>query len=221
VDIYEVMRTNAAIRSYTDEPVAAEVLHRILDHARFAPTGGNRQGHRVIVIEDPELRRRLRDLYVLGWREYQAQVAVGLVPFAPVGGRAVDVESARRRASPLRFADHLDEVPVMLIVVVDLSVVSVTDNGLGRQSIVGGGSVYPFVQNLLLAARNEGLGGVLTTVICREEPTVKELLGIPDGHAVAGLVALGHPRRPRTRLRRQPVETFTTVDRFDGPPFTT
>ena len=224
MDLYEAMRTSAAIRSYTDEPVAPEVLHRILDHARFAPTGGNRQGHRVIVIEDPERRRRLRDLYVVGWREYQAHVAVGLVAFAPVGGTwdgpAIDLEAARRREAPYRFADHLDEVPVMLVVVVDLGVLSVTDNGLGRQSIVGGGSVYPFVQNILLAARNEGLGGVMTTVICREEPAVKDLLGIPEGFAVAGLVALGHPRRPRTRLRRQPVEAFTTVDRFDGPPFT-
>ena len=224
MDLYEAMRTSAATRSYTDEPVAPEVLHRILDHARFAPSGGNRQGQHVIVVEDPPIRRRLRELYVLGWREYMAHSAVGLVAFAPVDGTwegpAVDLEAARRRESPAHFPDHLEDVPVMLVVVVDLGVLAVMDNGLGRQSIVGGGSVYPFIQNILLAARNEGLGGVLTTAICREEPAVKAILGIPDGHAVAGLVALGHPRRPRTRLRRQPVEDFTTIDRFDGTPFT-
>ena len=224
MDLYEAMRTTPATRSFLDEPVPPETLHRILDHARFAPSGGNRQGWRIIVVDDPESRRRLRDLYVLGWREYMAHRAVGLVPFAPVNGTwdgpAIDLEEARRREAPYRFADHLDTVPVMLVVVVDLGAVAVMDNGLGRQSIVGGGSVYPFVHNVLLAARQEGLGGVITTVLCREEPAAKELLGIPDGHAVAALVALGRPRRPLTRLTRLPVEEFTTVDRFDGNPFT-
>jgi nitroreductase len=224
VDVYEAMRTTPATRSFLDEPVPPETLHRILDHARFAPSGGNRQGWRVVVVEDPASRRRLRDLYVLGWREYTAHLAEGLVPFAPVGGTwegpAVDLEAARRRESPHPFADNLDTVPVMLVVVVDLGAVAVMDNGLGRQSIVGGGSVYPFIHNILLAARNEGLGAVMTTAICREEPAVKELLGIPDGHAVAGLVALGRPRRPATRLTRLPVEAFTSVDTFDGPAFT-
>ena len=223
MELYEAMRTTPATRSFLGEPVPPETVHRILDHARFAPSGGNRQGWRVIVVEDAEVRRRLRDLYVLGWREYSAHVAAGLVPFAPVGGTwdgpAIDLEAARRREAPYRFADHLHTVPVMLVVVVDLGALAVTDNGLGRQSIVGGGSVYPFVHNVLLAATKEGLGGVMTTVICREEPAVKEVLGIPDGHAVAALVALGRPRRPLTRLERLPVEEFTTVDRFDGDAF--
>jgi nitroreductase len=93
------------------------------------------------------------------------------------------------------------------------------DNGLDRQSIIGGGSIYPFCHNLLLAARNEGLGGVLTSVLMREEPAVRELLGIPDGFAVAGLMALGHPQKVITKLRRDPVEQFTVTDRFDGPTF--
>jgi nitroreductase len=103
--------------------------------------------------------------------------------------------------------------------VVELSQLAVVDNGLDRQSIVGGASVYPFCHNVLLAARDAGLGGVITTVLCRQEPAVKELLGIPDGHALAALVALGHPVREITRLRRAAVEEFTSVDRFDGEPF--
>lgn len=225
MELRDVMRTTPATREFTDAPVSDGVLHGILDAARFAPSGGNRQGWHVIVVRDTETRRRLRDLYVLGWRVYMAHVMAAKVPFAPGDdgrwhGPAVDLDEARRTEAPNRFADRLDEVPVMLVVTVDLRALAVTDNGLDRQSIVGGGSIYPFTHNILLAARDAGLGGVMTTVICRQEPAVKDLLGIPEPFAVAGLVALGQPVKEITRLRRDPVEAFTTVDRFDGAAFT-
>jgi nitroreductase len=218
------MRTTGAVREFTDEPVPDAVLHEVLDAARFAPSGGNRQAWHVVVLRDADVRRRIRDLYVLGWREYTAHVRAGLVPFAPgPDGRwsqpAVDLPRARRTPAPMPFADHLDAVPVLLLVVVDLQQLAVLDNGLGRQSIVGGGSVYPFVHNVMLAARDAGLGGVMTTVLCRQEPAVRELVGLPEGYGVAALVALGHPVRQPTRLRRAPVPEFTTVDRFDGAAF--
>ncbi|MCU1487052.1 MAG: nitroreductase [Actinomycetia bacterium] len=224
MDLREVMRTTPATREFTDEPVSDEVLHAVLDVARFAPSGGNRQGWQVIVLQDPEVRRQIRDLYVLSWREYMAHVHAGLVAFAPIDdgkwtGPAVDLDKARATPSPMPFADHLDEVPVLLLLVVELGALAVLDNGLDRQSIVGGGSIYPFGHNILLAARDVGLGGVMTTALARQEPAVKALLGIPDTHALAGLIALGHPKKVVTKLRRAEVEEFTTVDRFDGPPF--
>jgi nitroreductase len=94
----------------------------------------------------------------------------------------------------------------------------VTDRDLDRCSVVGGASVYPFVHNLLLAARNQGLGGVLTTFLAASEPEAAPLLGLPDHQAVVAMVGLGTPVHQPTRLRRRPVEAFTTVDRFDGPP---
>jgi nitroreductase len=224
MELYDAMRTTPATRAFTSEPVAPEVVHRMLDHARFAPSGGNRQGWRVIVAEDPEVRRRLRDLYTLSWREYVAHVADGKVPFAPGpdgrwSGPAVDLEAARATPAPNEFGDNLHTVPVLLVLCVELGALAVTDNGLDRQSIVGGASVYPFAHNLLLAARNEGLGGVMTTVICRQEPAVRELLGLPGGVAVAGVLAIGHPEREVTRLSRRPVEELAVVDRWDGRPF--
>jgi nitroreductase len=224
MELYDVMRTTPAARDFTDEPVDDAVVHRILDHARFAPSGGNRQGWRVIVVRDPETRRRVRELYQLGWQEYMAHVDRGLVPFAPAdGGRwtgpAVDLERARATPRPFPFADRLEHVPVMLVLCAELGALAVTDNGLDRQSIVGGASVYPFAHNVLLAARNEGLGGILPTVLVRQEPAVRALLGIPPAFAVAGLIALGRPARVITRLRRRPVPDFTFVDRFGGPPF--
>lgn len=224
MDLYEVMRTTPATREFTDDPVPDATLFRILDHARFAPSGGNRQSWRVIVVKDRETRIRLRELYQLGWREYVAHGRAGLTPFAPIDGErwtgpAVDLDEARRTPAPLPFADHLEDVPVMLVVTARLADLAVMDNGLGRQSIVGGGSVYPFGHNVLLAARNEGLGGVMTTVLVREEAAAKELLHIPEGTVIAGLIALGKPAKHITKLRRTPVEEFVTVDRFDGEPF--
>jgi|SRR5918997_151657 nitroreductase len=226
MELYEVMRTAPATRAFTDEPVSDEALSRILDHARFAPSGGNRQGWRVVVVKDPQIRRRIRDLYRLGWREYMAHVEAGLVPFAPTDhgrwtGPEVDLERARQVPRPNAFADGLHKAPVLLVLVAQLSALACLDNGLDRQSIVGGASIYPFAQNILLAARNEGLGGVLTSALVRQEPEVRQLLGLPEGFALAGLIVLGHPKRQITKLSRRPVEDFAFVDRFGGASFTT
>jgi nitroreductase len=224
MELQEVMRTTPSTREFTSEPVSDDVVRHILDVARFAPSGGNRQAWHVIVLEDPQIRRRIRELYVVSWREYMAHVRAGLVAFAPLDhgrwtGPAVDLEQARATPAPLAFSDHLDEAPVLLLLVVELAGLAVLDNGLDRQSIIGGASVYPFAHNVLLAARDAGLGGVMTTVLAREEPAVKELLGIPAGYALAALLALGHPAKLVTKLSRAAVEEFTTVDRFDGRAF--
>jgi len=225
VELYDAMRTTPATRAFTDEPVDDAVLYRMLDNARFAPNGGNRQGWRVIILRDQATRTRIRELYQLGWREYTEHVRRGLVPFAPRErgrwpGPAIDLAAAREIPAPNDFGDNLEHVPVLLLIVAELGALATVDNGLDRQSIIGGGSIYPFCHNLLLAARNEGLGGVLTSVLARQEPAVRELLGVPVGFAVAGLMALGHPQKVITKLRRDPVDQFTVIDRFDGPTFT-
>jgi nitroreductase len=225
MELREAMSTTPATRKFADEPVPDEVVHAVLDVARFAPSGGNRQGWQVILLKDAQVRRRIRELYVLAWREYTAHVREGKVPFAPderghYAGPVVDLELARATPAPLSFADHLDEVPVLLLVVVELSQLAVVDIDLDRQSIVGGASVYPFCHNVLLAARDAGLGGVMTTVLARQETAVRDLLGIPEGWALAALLALGRPATRVTKLTRAPVEGFTSVDRFDGRPFT-
>ncbi|MFI9380699.1 nitroreductase family protein [Kutzneria sp. NPDC052558] len=224
MELYEAMRTTPATREFTEEPVSDEVLRRMLDNARFAPNGGNRQGWRVLVLKDPAARLKIRELYQLGWREYVAHVREGLVPFAAKDngrwtGPAVDLAQARETPAPDAFGDNLEHVPALLLVLAEFGALATVDNGLDRQSIVGGGSIYPFCHNLLLAARNEGLGGVITSVLIRQEPAVKRLLGIPDGFGVAALIAIGHPRKVITKLRRAAVEDFTVVDRFDGSPF--
>jgi len=221
-DLEAVMRKSGAVRAFTDEAVPDVEIWAVLDAARFAPSGGNRQGWAVIVIKDPRLRRTIRDHYVLGWREYMAHVHAGLIPFAPGSTGiwnepAVDLVAARSVAQPNPFADSLEAVPVMLLIAVHLTQLAVTDNGLGRQSIVGGASIYPFVQNIILAANARGLGGVVTTVLSREEEPLRAVLHLPKPWAIAAMVALGRPTRPIRRLARRPVSEFTTIDRFDGP----
>lgn len=225
MELYDAMRTTPATRTFTEEPVDDAVLYRMLDNARFAPNGGNRQGWKVIILKDPAIRTRIRELYQLGWREYTEHGRQGLVPFAPKDngrwtGPAIDLAAAREIPAPNEFGDNLERVPALLLILAELGALAAVDNGLDRQSIIGGGSIYPFCHNLLLAARNEGLGGVLTSVLARQEPAVLELLGIPTGYGLAGLLALGHPVKVITKLRRSPVEDFTVLDRFDGPVFT-
>ena len=108
---------------------------------------------------------------------------------------------------------------VLLVFCVELATLAITDKDLDRPSVIGGGSIYPFVQNVLLGCRNEGLGTALTTLLAAEEPEVAEMLGIPAGFAVAALVPVGWPvpERQYTRLNRNPVEHFAFADRWDNP----
>jgi nitroreductase len=224
MELREALRTTGAVREFTDAPIERATISAILDDARFAPSGGNRQSWHVIVVEDRERRRRVRDAYLDAWHDYVAHSLAGLVPFSPLADqRDRDLASAQRSAAeaasrPEGFAERLDEVPVMLVVTADLSVLAAVDRDLDRYTMAGGASVYPFVWQIVLAARDRGLGGVMTTMAIRNEPDVAFALGVPDGHAVAAVVALGHPMSRLTRLRRRAVSEFATIDSFDGAP---
>jgi len=229
VELIETLRTTGAVREFTAEPVSDDVLARVLDTARFAPSGGNRQGWQVVVVQDPDTRRALRDLYLGGWYEYLAIMMAGLTPWAPVTDREAEARAmagAPRMAEQAAdqrggMAEHLDEVPVLLALFADLKALAAVDRDHDRYTFAGGASVYPFAWNLLLAAREEGLAGVITTMPIRREAQVKELLGAPDHLALAAVIALGHPVHQPRRLRRVAVTEFAHVDRLDGRPFGT
>lgn len=216
MDLYDAMRTTFAARNFTGEPVPDEVLHRILDHARFAPSGGNRQGWHVIVVRDQAKRTALGPLIEPTFKRYLAEVRAGANPWNTVEPAAVDQSDIDATRIPPGFIDGLVHAPVLLLVTVDLSVVAAMDQHLPRIGVVPGASVYPFVWNILLAARNEGLGGVLTTFLVAQEPKAKALFGIPTTHALAAMVPIGKPVKQLTRLTRKPVAAFATVDGFNG-----
>ena len=169
MELYDVMRTTGAVRQFTGEPLPDEVLERILDNARFAPSGGNRQGVRVIAVRDMrDSRATLAELTAPGAQSAtSAQIANGEAPWNPLAARAV---STTRRSTPTDGAQrrrrHAARTPRWCwSFCLDLGVVAAFDQDLDRIGVISGASVYPFVWNVLLAARNEGFGGVLTTMV--------------------------------------------------------
>ena len=221
MELNDALRTTGAVRDFTDQAVDDAVLARVLDTARFAPSGANAQAWRIVVVKDPDKRRRLRDSYLRGSKDYLAMVTAGLRPWAPTNDRDAEAAAlaAENVAAPGGLAEHFDEAPVLLALFADLSMLAAVDRDADRYTFAAGASIYPFAWSVLLAAHDEGLGGVITTIAIREEEKVKALLDAPDPLALAAVIALGYPvRRPR-RLRRQPVASFVSVDSIDGPIF--
>lgn len=219
MELYDVMRTAFAAREFTDDPVPDAVLWRILDNARFAPSGGNRQGAHIIVVRDRQIRRRLGELGTVAARRYFAQLQAGENPWNSIHPSKVPQDVIDRTEIPDTFVAPIMNAPVVLVFSVNLTVVAAIDQDLDRVGLAGGASVYPLVWNVLLAARGEGYGGTITTMAIAAEEQVRQLLGIPEGHAVAAVVPLGKPVRRLTKLRRRPVAEFVTQGRFDGPAF--
>ena len=216
MELAEVLRTNPSIRAFTDAPVPDEVVAELLDVARFAPSGGNRQPWHVAVIRDRSLRRALADLCGPVWSAYLAEGMAGVTPFNVVD-RPDAVTPLGPQPNPV--LDEIEDVPVVLVVAADLAAIAMMDADLPRPALTGGASVYPFVHSILLAARDRGLGGVMTTFLARAEQEARPLLRLPDTWAVASMVCLGEPVRRPTKLSRKAVREFATVDRFDGPAF--
>jgi nitroreductase len=216
MDLFEAIRCAPTSRRFTEDRVPREALVRALDAARFAPSGGNRQGWRVIVVEDERRRVALRDLYLPSWRAYLEQTGGAQMLADPDSFDAKSVRMVRRADD---YAAGLDRVPVHLVVGVRLEDLAVTDAGLPRQSIVGGASVYPFAQNLLLALRAEGLGAAMTTLLVPAEADVKRLLEIPEEVALAAHIGVGYRAEEwPSRLSRKPVEEFAFAETY-GEPF--
>ncbi|HET9501406.1 MAG TPA: nitroreductase family protein [Marmoricola sp.] len=218
MELYDVMRTTAAVRDFTADPLPDDVLHRILDNARFAPSGGNRQGTQIVVVRDGATRERLVEVTEPGARRYHAHRAAGETPWSAYTPSAVTEEQVAQTAVPASVTVPIRTAAVVLVVCVDLRAVAALDRDLDRVGLVGGASVYPLVWNMLLAARNEGFGGTITTMAIAEEPALKELLGIPDPYAVAAVVPLGKPVKQLTRLSRAPVEELTHLEHWGGGP---
>ena len=219
MDLLSALRSTGAARSFPDEPVTDETVHAILETARFAPSGGNRQGWRVAVVKDGALRRQMGELMQGVWDEYMAAASGGRTPFTVVAAGNYSEPRVVAGGRPNPVIADIEHHPVVLVIAVDLSLVAMMDQGLSRPPLTGGASLYPFCWSILLAARAFGVGGVLTTFLSRKEPEAGAVLGLPAGWAIGAVIVLGHPVHQPTRLTRRPVEAFATVDRFDGEAF--
>ena len=211
------MRTTFAARAFTDEPVPDAMLLRILEHARFAPSGGNRQPWRVVVVRDPVTREALVPLIAPTMRRYVAQVQAGEQPWNTIDPTRLTAAEIAAAPVPDGLIRNVTDAPVLLLVFADLSCVASFDSELERIGVISGASIYPFVWNILLAARNEGLGGTLTTFAAAAEPAVQALVGVPAHFAFSALLPIGRPLRRLTKLTRKPVDDFVRLERWDGP----
>ncbi len=222
-DAATLLRTTGAVREFTGRPVTRAEVARILDLARFAPSGGNQQPWHVVTVEAPAVRAALGECIVAAAKEYVTLRAAGQRPFGLTahgrwpGPGPVDLAAARAADLDAPAFTGLAHAPAVLAVLVELGKLAAMDAELDRHGVVAGASIYPFCWQILLAARLEGLGGVLTTFAVRHEPTALAALGAPPGWALAAVVALGEPVHRPTRLRREPVTAFATVDGFAGP----
>jgi nitroreductase len=219
MELYDVMRTTFAGREYTGDPIPDATLYRILDHARFAPSGGNRQGWKVIVVRDPATRAALARLTEPAAKRYIAQVQNGENPWNTIDPPRVDAATIERTPPAPRLTEPvLNGAAVVLVICVDLKVVASTDQYLKRVGVISGASIYPFAWNVLLAARHEGFAGTITTLAVAEEPRIQSLLGIPSHVAVAAVMPLGRPVKALTKLTRKPVSEFAMLERWGGAP---
>ncbi|MEM9610743.1 MAG: nitroreductase family protein [Actinomycetota bacterium] len=212
-ELYEAMSTLRAVRRLRPDPIPDESLERVLQAACWAPTGGNQQPWKVIVVTDPDTKAGLQAIYRPEWQQYSANF------MQRFEGQPDEVVAQWKKvlAAGDFLADHLHEAPVLLMFCANPAAMAITDAKLDRISMVGGGSVYPAVQNAMLACVAEGLGCTLTTLHCFHEPEVKELLDIPDSWATVAMVPIGYPvgtghgpisRRPPAKMAAR--ESFGT-----------
>ncbi|MEX0781809.1 MAG: nitroreductase family protein [Dehalococcoidia bacterium] len=199
-DVFEVIGTQRAMRRLKPDPVPEELIKKLIWAATRAPSGGNTQPWRFLVVTDKEKRKALGALYLDGWNRY---VKAGYTD-RPALPPEQEAAQARTLASAQYLADHLHDVPVHII--------PCTWKLEVNTGIASGSSIYPAIQNLMLAARALGLGTALTTIHRWNEEKVKELLGVPESAETAALIPVGWPKGKFGAGPRLPVEAVTYWD---------
>ena len=213
MNLYDAMSTLRAVRRLRTDPIPDDVLQRVLQAACWAPTGGNMQPWKVVVVTDPALKEGLKDIYQPQWLRYR----VGYVE--RLDSQPSEVAEPGRRALKAgdHLAEHMHEAPALLVFCANPKAMAITDAKLDRISMVGGGSVYPAVQNAMLACVAEGLGCTLTTLHCLSESDVKELLDIPESWATVALVPIGYPvGRGHGPITRKGPEAMAAANSFNA-----
>ena len=211
VDLYDGLMTTRAMRRFSREPVGTDEVERILRAAQQAPSGGNIQPWQFVVVTDDDGRAWLGDLYRRAYARYEAALMAGLPEFRSDDDREAWERTVR---ASRHLADHLGEVPVIVLVCMPDISMSVRDDDGEMDVGTPFASVYPAVQNLLLAARSMGIGGLITTVHRIHHDEVRGHFGIPDGQQVVALVPLGRPTGRFGVARRRPVDRVTHWDHW-------
>jgi len=202
-DLFEIMATTRSMRRLKPDPVPPELIRKILDAGVCAPSGGNMQRWRFLVVRDPGIKRTVGAYYKRAWDEV---VSPRYRTGEPAPGTSP--ERFQRMLDAAQYlADHIHEAPVWIVPCM----------GGGTPTRTSGSSVYPAVQNMLLAARALGLGATLTTLYLQFEKEVEAALGLPaDVHSYA-LLPIGYPIGRFGPVRRAPLADVVYEDRWGQP----
>ncbi|TAK20679.1 MAG: nitroreductase [Chloroflexota bacterium] len=203
-DLIDAMYTNRSIRRFHPDPVPDHVVAKLIEAATRAPNGRNAQPWRFIVVRDPEMRQRVGEVYREAWDHYSPPSRLAAV---------TDPRERKRVEGAYHLGATMGTEPPLLIVVC-----SECEPAAGSDGRHGSGAtVFPAIQNLLLAARAYGLGGCMTTIHRFREEKLKEVLGIPENIDTYAIVPLGRPAEKFGPLRRRPVSEVAYADRWGAP----
>jgi nitroreductase len=209
-DVFHIMYTCRSIRRLKPDPVPDELIYRVLDAGIRAPSGGGVQAWRFVVVTDPEIKRQIAELYQRGWRIAEQRYAQA--------GASLSEDKNMRAAAYL--AEHLAEAPVLLFACLRARRIHAerlaAANATNFLRIIGG-SIYPAVQNILLACRALGLGATLTSITTQYEDEVKAILGLPEQITTYALIPIGYPMGHFGPVTRVPVEQVTWHNRYGTP----
>lgn len=211
MDLYDGLLTTRAMRRFSTEPVDRLDIEACLRAAVQAPSGGNIQPWQFVVVDDPAIREQLAVLYRRCYNRYEkAMLPTAVALRTPEDGASF----ARTVAAAHHLAEHFAEVPVIVAVCVAGIDLTLTDEEgpLDIGSVLG--SVFPAIQNFILAARTRGLGTSLTTVHRIEQQACRDILGVPERQQIVALLPVGHPLGKWGTARRRPAETVTSWNRW-------
>ncbi len=211
MDLYHGIMTLKAIRRFTDEPVTDEEIEKCLRAAIQAPNGGNIQPWQFLVITDPQVKTAVGDIYRRAYDRYEPRVAAAT---PPARSEEAALSQAKVRASSRYLADHIGEAPAMVAFLMPNISMTLQDDEGDLDVGTPFASIYPAVQNFMLAARSMGIGTTLTTVYRIYQQEVRDLLGIPERYEIIALVPMGRPQGHFGVAPRRPVESLTHWNRF-------
>ena len=213
MDMYEGILTTRAMRRFTDEPVTDDEVMACIRAAVQGPSGGNIQPWQFLVLTDPGLRARVGVVYRRAYERYEAALLASL---GEPGFRSPEDESSWNRtlAASRHLAAHLGDAPVIVLVLMPAISMTLTDAKGDLDVGTPYASVYPAVQNLMLAARSMGIGSVLTTVYRIDQGAVQDLVGVPGQFEIVALVPLGRPSGRFGTARRRPPSAVTHWNAF-------
>jgi nitroreductase len=202
-DLFEIIRTTRSMRRLKPDPVPNELIHKILEAGVCAPSGGNMQRWAFLVVRDPAVKKTVAAYYKRAWDE---QVGPRYRAGEPAPGTSRE-RFLRMLAAADYLAAHLHEAPVWIIPCLAGSTPSRT----------AGSSIYPAVQNMLLAARALGLGATLTTLYLAFEKEVETALGLPPNVHSYAILPVGYPLGRFGQVRRKALAEIVYKDRWGRP----